>query len=369
MIKLLIGGDFCPYKEEKVGSEKYAAIKEVLCEVDYSIVNLECPIDITKNKKPIKKIGPNLRTTSDTASLLKDIGVNAVTLANNHFKDYGADGCNDTFKYLSDNNIDFVGAGKDIEEARVALYKTIGETKIAIINCCEEEFSIASAKESGSNPINSIRQYYDIKDARENADVVIVIVHGGIELYNLPTPKMQERYRFFVDCGADLVVNHHQHCYSGMEWYKGKPIYYGLGNLYFPSLGKSSKTWSEGILLTVCIENKSIIEIEVIPYTQSFEEGIVIGDTFGFKKSFNELSKVCQDSKTLYERYNNFLNKEKSSYRILNPYNNRILRGLARRGWIPSFVSKKSYLELLGKIRCESHCDRFINFLKNHTNK
>ena len=41
---------------------------------------------------------------------------------------------------------------------------------------------------------------------------------------------MKETYRFFVDCGADAVINHHQHCYSGYEYYKDKFICYGLGN-------------------------------------------------------------------------------------------------------------------------------------------
>ena len=365
MIRLLIGGDFCPHKDEVFEEVKFSGISKIIRNTDYSIVNLECPIDVRGERRPIKKIGPSLRATEKSASLLKEIGINAVTLANNHFKDFGRECCEDTFKYLSDNNIDFVGAGNDIREARKILYKKFVDTTIAIINCCEEEFSIASANEAGSNPINTINQYYDIKEAREKADVVIVIVHGGVELYNLPTPKMQERYRFFIDCGADLVVNHHQHCYSGMESYKGKQIYYGLGNLYFPSMRKSSKIWSEGVLLSVCIEKNTIKDIETIPYTQSFEEGINIGDTFDFKKSFTELNKVCHDSKELQIRYDNLIEMDSNSYNFINPYNHRILRGAARRGWIPSFVSKESYLELLGKIRCESHYDRFIGFIKN----
>ncbi|MDE6020483.1 MAG: CapA family protein, partial [Ruminococcus sp.] len=324
----MIGGDFCPHKEETFEKDKFSRIAGIISNTDYSIVNLECPIDVRGDKKPIKKIGPNLRASQTSASLLKRMGIKAVTLANNHFKDFGIDCCEDTFKYLSDNNIDYVGAGEDINKARKILFKEISDTTIAIINCCEEEFSIATEKEVGSNPINSIKQYYDIRKAKENADVVIVIIHGGIEMYNLPTPIMQERYRFFIDSGADLVVNHHQHCYSGMEWYKGKPIYYGLGNLYFPSLGKSSKAWNEGFMLVISINDKLIRGVETIPYSQSFEEGIILGDTFDFKESFNELSKVCRDPEELQSRYyNSILKEDKFSYKFLNPYNNRLLRG------------------------------------------
>ena len=83
------------------------------------------------------------------------------------------------------------------------------------------------------NPLLPIQQFYKIQEAKENADYVLVIVHGGIEHYQLPTSRMIETYRFFIDAGADAVVNHHQHCYSGYERYKSKPIIYGLGNLLF----------------------------------------------------------------------------------------------------------------------------------------
>jgi len=366
MIKLLIGGDFCPYIYEGSEQNKFSAFSGFLKTVNYSIVNLECPIDIKGDKKPIIKIGPNLRSSSSAVSILKGIGINGVTLANNHFKDYGPDCCMDTFDCLEENNIDFVGAGYNIREARKVMFKIIQDTTFAFINCCEEEFSIATENGAGSNPINSIKQFYDIKNAKNKADIVVVIVHGGIEMYNLPTPKMQERYRFFIDCGADLVINHHQHCYSGMEIYNGKHIYYGLGNLYFPSLGRPNKAWNEGYMVIANINNRSIIKTEQIPYTQSFDDGINIGDTFGFNYKFKELCLLCSDSNELQRRYNILCSDYTRSYNIINPYNNRILRGLAKRGWIPSFVSKKSYLELLGKIRCESHYDRIKKYLEKH---
>lgn len=365
MIRLLIGGDFCPYKVEENVRDKFVPLIELLKNVDFSIVNFECPIDISGNHLPIKKVGPSLKTSSTNAKMLKTLGFNAVTLANNHFKDYGKRCCEESMQYLRENNIDFVGAGRNKQEANETLYKTIKDTTIAFINCCEEEFSIATEDEAGSNPLNSIKQYYAIKNAKEIADIVIVIVHAGVEMYNFPTPKMQERYRFFIDCGADLVVNHHQHCYSGMEIYNKKSIYYGLGNLYFPSFGKSSRAWYEGFVIIVSIDNKSIIGIETIPYTQSYDEGIVIGDTFNFEESFKVLNNVCKNSEEVERKYDKLVNKDLNSYNFINPYNNRILRGAARRGWIPSFVSKKSYLELMGKIRCESHYQRLIRFLED----
>jgi poly-gamma-glutamate capsule biosynthesis protein CapA/YwtB (metallophosphatase superfamily) len=67
-----------------------------------------------------------------------------------------------------------------------------------------------------------------IKEAKATHDKVIVIVHGGHEYYNLPSPRMQKQYRFYADQGADFVVGHHTHCISGYEVYNGVPIYYSL---------------------------------------------------------------------------------------------------------------------------------------------
>ena len=97
------------------------------------------------------------------------------------------------------------------------MYKRKDGETLAIINCCEHEFSIADDDSAGANPLNPIQQYYKIKEARLNADYVLVIVHGGHEMYQLPSLRMVDTYRFFIDAGADAVVNHHQHCFSGYE--------------------------------------------------------------------------------------------------------------------------------------------------------
>ena len=75
--------------------------------------------------------------------------------------------------------------------------------------------------------MNPISIYYDLLEARKNADIIICITHGGHEGYNLPSPRMQSLYRFSIDCGADVVVNHHQHCYSGYEQYHNGYIFFG----------------------------------------------------------------------------------------------------------------------------------------------
>ena len=107
-----------------------------------------------------------------------------------------------------------LGVGNKTKSSNI-LYLTHGDETVAIINCCEQEWSIVTNTHPGSNPLDPIAQYYTINEARRNADFVIVIVHGGIEHFQLPTPELKKIHRFFIDSGADAVINHHQHCYSG----------------------------------------------------------------------------------------------------------------------------------------------------------
>ena len=155
------------------------------------------------------------------------------------------------------------------------LYKQIGKETLAIVNCCEHESSIASDEHGGSNPLNPIAQYYAIQEAKKKADYVLVIMHGGVEHYQLPTPRMRETYRFFIDARADAVINHHQHCYSGYEIYQGKPIFYGLGNLCFDRSDKRGSIWDEGYLVELSFAN-SLITHRIIPYHQCDAEAKVV---------------------------------------------------------------------------------------------
>ena len=247
---IIIAGDLCPKGriaqlfEEKKYAEVFQGVKPVIELTSYAIVNLEAPI-VEGKGSPIAKSGPNLKCTAKVIDAILYAGFKGVTLANNHFYDYGEEGALTTMQKLSENKIDYVGAGKDIEDAATTLYVIVGTKKVAIINCCEHEYSIATREHAGSNPLNPVALFYAIKEAKGNSDFVLVIVHGGIEHYQLPTPRMKEQYRFTIDCGADAVVNHHQHCYSGYEVYKGHPIFYGLGNFCFDWKGRRRNSYSQ----------------------------------------------------------------------------------------------------------------------------
>lgn len=369
---VLVAGDFCPQHRvaEKFEQGDYESVlgevKNVIDQVDYSIVNFECPI--TKGgENPIEKCGSNLQCSEEGIKAVKWAGFDSVTLANNHLLDYGEEGVANTLEACKKYGIDAVGGGMNLQDASQILYKEINGETLAIINCCEHEFSIATENTAGSNPLNPIQQYYAIREARENADYVLVIVHGGNEHYQLPSPRMQETYRFFIDAGADAVVNHHQHCYSGYEVYHDKPIFYGLGNFCFDRPDKRSDIWNEGYMVSIYFTGKKI-KTECIPYIQCDEDAKVLilnnGRENKFNKSIDYFNSIISERSKLHKMYDDYIEKNSKLKPVFSPYSNRLLSFLCNHNIIPSEISKKKRTLMLAYIQCESHYPKVIKFLK-----
>ncbi len=362
-MKILIGGDYYPaYSLKPVIEKGDYSIFDVLAplthNVDYSIVNFESPV-VIENYAPIKKWGPNLYSSKKAVEAISYAGFNLVTLANNHILDYGEKGILDTLKVCSEYHIETVGAGKNLREASAIFYKEINGKVLGIINCCEHEFSIASEYSSGANPLNPVQQYYKICEAKELADYVIVIVHGGHEHFQLPSLRMVETYHFFVDAGADVVVNHHQHCYSGYEVYKGKPIFYGLGNFCFDKPGKVNTTWNEGFLLELSLLPNNIT-FELHPYLQCNGDTKIdfLKNKDEWNSNIEKLNLIISDASLLQKECERFYKKQRKRMLMLfEPYWDRISAKLYQKGFLPSILFRMKEQQIKNVINCESHRD------------
>lgn len=372
-MRVLVAGDYCPrYRvKERIERGDYSSlisIKGILSRYDYSIVNLECPI--TKGEeKPIQKCGPNLSVSNKGLDAVKYAGFNCVTLANNHFRDYGTDAIRNTIEECEKRAIDYVGGGITLAEASSVLYKKIAGQVLAIINCCEHEFSIASKESAGSNPLNPIQQYYAIQEAKEKSNYVLVIVHGGNEHYQLPSLRMKEVYHFFIEAGADAVVNHHQHCFSGYELYKGKPIFYGLGNFLFDDDKKRNCNWNYGFLVGLDFYSDRVGYV-LYPYEQCNNVGGICELSSEQHHEFHQkialLNSIISDNQFLYKEFLSFCATRRNDLLIsVMPYKSRLFKALAYRGFLPSFFGKRKAILLYNYINCESHLDTFKLFLED----
>lgn len=376
-MRINIFGDFAPQERGvqsvKDGNALTDGILELMQHADFNIMNLESPVAHDSTPK-ICKAGPNLHIFPDAVLFLSQIGVNVVTLANNHFCDYGKEGVTLTIKELEKNHIRFVGGGRDKQEKERILFLKQTNITIAVLNYCEHEFSVYD--DYGSNGIDLVQAYHDICFAKDNSDYVIVITHGGQEGFSLPTPRMQKIYRFFIDIGANLVVNHHQHCYSGSEKYGNGTIYYGLGNFFFDSSVDAGSKWSTGFVLSLIIDNNEVLleKSELYPYIQCDKDSAVVrlmnqNERDRFNKDYDALNAIIADPNSVSREFSSFCVEKAGGYlSFFSPYSNRYLRALSKRNLLPSFFNKRRKIQMFNQLRCESHLEATINILKKSIN-
>lgn len=372
-MKILVGGDFSPcYRldtliRERLFEDIFKGVIDVFRGNDFNIINFETTV-AKPEFKSIDKIGARLKTTPEACEALKYLGVDIVTLANNHAFDYGLPGLQLTLEHLEKQGIKSVGVGLTLEEAREPLYVKKRNETLAIVNCCEHEYGIATRNQAGTNPLDLISQYKAITEAKKKADYVLVIVHGGSEQYQLPSPRMQDTYRYFIEVGADAVVNHHQHCYSGMEVYCGKPIYYGLGNFAFDALLRPwPNGWCEGMLVQLEFTPEGV-KHKTFSYEQFRDTPSVdlLKDRSAFDEKFKSLCDVIVNRDMLEEEAEKYF-KQSERYLLtkFQPWPGRYLKGAFYRGWLPSLVSQQDLAWIQNIVLCQSHRDKFEYFL-NH---
>lgn len=368
-MKILIAGDFCDIHRVsdcirfKDYSQLFSDIKNVVQSADYSIVNFEFPV-VIGNGSPIPKCGPNLKGQPGAVDAINFAGFNVCTLANNHILDQGFQCCLETKELLEKSHIKTVGIGCNLKDSEKILYLSKGNEKVAIINCAEHEFSYATESTAGANPMNPIRQYHQIREAKQNADYVIVITHGGHEYYNLPSPRMKELYHFFIDIGADAVVNHHQHCFSGYEFYNSKPIFYGIGNLLFDNPNFRNSVWNKGFMVGIDF-HEGTMDINTIPYTQCAEDPTVSllneQQRYNFMLEIEELNNIIANDELVRSKIEDYYRQNiDNEMDILEPYRGRILNKMLDLGVVPHLIKGSKIPEILNHVHCESHRDKLV---------
>lgn len=364
-MKIIIGGDFC-ITPELLGQDLIDnSVINLFVESDMNIVNLECPVTADHLENKINKSGPHLRTDTAIFNYLKQLNVHSVTLANNHILDYGSKGIEDTFMQCTKNNIGFMGAGKNLVDAAEPHYFEKSGIKLAIINACEREWSIANESAAGANPIDLIDSIHHIRIARENADFVICIMHGGHEYYPLPSPRMVKHYRFLAENGADIIIGHHPHCISGYEYHNGIPIVYSLGNLLFTNQSKNA-SWFYGMLTKIELSKNSKLKLETI-FTQmdqkTFKLSLVSNPEIlsVLEQNLSNYNQIINSKELLNNKWMEYVQNNTERLRIFYPVNSitfRPLRGMLKLMGLNKYAGSRQYQNAIrNNIQCQSHHD------------
>ncbi|MDF2872668.1 MAG: hypothetical protein K0R05_4243 [Anaerocolumna sp.] len=179
------------------------------------------------------------RVNPDYITSFQDMGIDIVTLANNHTMDFGLTALEDSFNTLKGAGIEYVGAGRNLSDARKIHYSESQGKTIAFLAASRVipvyEWNATESKAGLLTTYDPTLLLEDIKTAKDNSDYVVVYLHWGIERAELPKDYQRSLAKQYIDAGADLVIGSHPHVLQGLEYYKGKPIVYSLGNYIFYS--------------------------------------------------------------------------------------------------------------------------------------
>jgi poly-gamma-glutamate synthesis protein (capsule biosynthesis protein) len=259
-VTLVAVGDICLARgveqrmREKGPGYPFAALCSHLRKADITFGNLECCLAAGGKVVPKKY---NFRGRPENATALKHAGFDIVSLANNHTLDYGKDALTETLASVRSAGVAPVGAGMTIREAHALRIVNIKGLRVGflaylglfppVVPLTANQPAVAMAE------IHLITR--DVTAARKRVDVLIVSMHAGKEYTFRHAARQEEIAHAAVDAGADMVIGHHPHVVQDVETYRGKPIFYSLGNFIFdPSptfLRDRGKRWSAMVVATL----------------------------------------------------------------------------------------------------------------------
>ncbi|MDO4492081.1 MAG: CapA family protein [Lachnospiraceae bacterium] len=315
--ELLFLGDFYyDYPDMESDIEEIAnRIRERDCK---TILNLEGGLGSSEEQK-IRKRGPNLKCHDGMLTVLRRLYTEGVCLSNNHMMDFGPQGLENTLQQLDAEGIAHTGAGRNLEEAVTPFFVTVGDLSVAILNFGwdVEETVYSDETTPGCSPRKKEVILESVVSAKEQSDKVVVCMHWGFEYNRLPMPYDIDLAHSMIDKGADLIIGHHPHNIQPMEVYKGKRIYYSLGNFYFSSRRKRfTRVFKEAVT------NQCDYGLLVYwdPEQDSFSEQLILYDHKTDSSSLQKLRKgILEDISGIDYMGNAYRNEAKRRKLKINP--------------------------------------------------
>lgn len=268
------------YIEDGVSGFLSPSVKDVLQNSELTIMNHEYVATDSEAKVDYQLY--TFKAPQERQVILKDIGVDIMSLANNHILDYGVEGLTDTMESLAALEIEYMGAGNNIAEAISPVIKEIQGKKIGFLAASrfipsgswyaqEGKAGVMATYESMPQYEMLLKEITRIKE-EENCDFVVVYLHFGVEKEIVPEEYQRSLSYSYIDAGADLVIGSHVHRLQGIEYYKDKMICYNLGNFLF------SNYRSDTAIIQITLEEDNSYQAQLIPCkSQNYKTEEVIG--------------------------------------------------------------------------------------------
>ena len=360
---MIIGADFAPIEKDgerilqgnmnEVVSEE---VVELVKTAFFSVFNLEAPV--INGGTAIEKDGPALHIKEGTERIFELFKVGLLSLANNHIMDYGMDGLHKTMHRLEEINIPYIGVGDTMQKADTFFVKEISSKKIGFYSVADHEFSIADETGGGANGFSFDRTYTRIQSIKKECDYLVVLYHGGRELYQYPSPALQKICHSMANAGADIIICQHSHCIGAMEEWNQCQIFYGQGNFIF---GDAEYPICENSIL-IKITVADTLQTEVIPIKREGNQVVLLHGDEKTKviQKYEQLSKEIQTPEFIEQEYQRMTEGAIASYLYQFAgwplFLIRFDKLLGRRLIKHSFrKNRKRLLYLQNVLQCEAH--------------
>lgn len=369
-MKIIIIGDvgasetnmraFCVAEKDLFSSE----IQAICADADIVMLNLEKPL--TDVISPLGKCPPDYYAPTDTIHGIKLLHPRVVTLANNHIMDQQEQGLQSTMSILTQNGIQYVGAGSNLNEARKQIIIDEGGYKVGIYACCEKEFSFATEKTAGANVFDPLETLDDISELRKKCNYLVVLFHSGMEMYPYPTPYQQRVCRKMCEKGADFVVCQHSHIIGCEEKCAGGRIVYGQGNFLLDDI--PDENWQSGLMIEITIEGSDSI-VTYMPVQTREHKVILHPDAEKVKEGFMQRTLEIAKDEAVKDLFSALSEKKISEYLLkLSGKSRLVYRILRRLGIIKHYrklYSEDVYNTILDYFYCDSHRDAIETGIEN----
>jgi poly-gamma-glutamate synthesis protein (capsule biosynthesis protein) len=229
---------------------------------DLSIANLESP---TPKKWRQHNSGTVFTGNPALLRVLKEAGIDFLSLANNHIGDGGVSRIPETIAAVTAAGMGSGGAGANLAEAQRPWLTNVGGITVGIVAVDQVNPSThARVNRAGSAPIGTPELRTSIAAARSaGADVVIVFPHWGLEFQAQPTASQRRFAKVAVIAGADMVLGGHSHWASAMEVINGKPVFYSMGNFIFDQ--NWSVETSQGLVIESTFIGSRLVSTRMLP--------------------------------------------------------------------------------------------------------
>lgn len=270
--ELLIAGDVCikqliaeSYDKDGILGVVSKELKKTMVDADICMVNQE--FAFSDRGEPMEDKQYTFEISPRYTSIFTELGIDIVSLANNHTLDFGREALLDSFDALDRAGILYVGAGKDLERAKKMEVLEVNGIKIGFLAASRV---IPVVEWNAGKELPGMFTTYDptaliaeIEKGKESCDFLVVYVHWGEEYQEFPEEFQKQMARQYIDAGADAVIGSHPHVLQGLEYYKGKIIAYSLGNYIF-----FSKT-GIGAMLKIVLKEDGTQMIALEPFNSA----------------------------------------------------------------------------------------------------